>query len=357
MEEGYLAGLLGEGCGGLAGLGDLVGEAMVLKRVGREEWGRQRLRHLDGRAMEGRRGEVSWEKYLRGGERRLDAGQEVGSLAADGGYVCGGLHDGSIRVWSRSTLELERTLTGHRGAVRALLFVGGRLISGSYDRGIRVWDVASGRCEGVLEGHKDWVASLALCGSRLLSGSNDGTVRVWGMEGEASRWRCERTLDGHVAGVWCMVAWGDRAACGCGDGGIRVWSTETWALERTLQGHEGYVLGMAVSGRRLISSAVDGTMRVWSTETWECVQTVEAYPAGSRQYIRCLAVCGSTLVGGSSGSSSSGEVRVWDLETLRPLHTLVQSAADNDNVMSLVCDGREVWGAVGGQVVVWGRRG
>ena len=55
------------------------------------------------------------------------------------------------------------------------------------------------------------------------------------------------------------------------------------------------------------------------------------------------------------GSASEGqEVRVWDLETLRPLHTLRQPAGDD--VESLVWDGREVWGAVGSQVVVWGRR-
>ncbi len=136
-----------------------------------------------------------------------------------------------------------------------------------------------------------------------------------------------------------------------------MWSTETWALERTLQGHAGGVLGMAVSGRRLISSSNDLTVRVWSTETWECVQTVEVDPAGSRRCILSLAVCGSTLVGGSYSmfSSEEGEVRVWDLETLRPLHTLMQPAGAN--VRSLVCDRREVWGAVGGQVVVWGRRG
>jgi hypothetical protein len=51
-----------------------------------------------------------------------------------------------------------------------------------------------------------------------------------------------------------------------------------------------------------------------------------------------------------------GEVRVWDLETLRPLHTLVQLAGGPRHVESLVCDGREVLGAVGEQVVVWGRR-
>ena len=39
MEEGYLAGLLGDVCVELAGLEELVGEAVVLRRFGREVWG------------------------------------------------------------------------------------------------------------------------------------------------------------------------------------------------------------------------------------------------------------------------------------------------------------------------------
>ena len=145
-------------------------------------------------------------------------------------------------------------------------------------------------------------------------------------------------------------------ACGYVDGGIRVWSLETWGLERTLRGHEGCVYALVVSGGRLISSSDDGTVRAWSVETWGCVQTVEAYPAGSGQWIASLALCGSALGGGSAGSSASEEreVRVWDLETLRPQHTLRQPAGED--VESLVWDGREVWGAAGDQVVVWGRR-
>ena len=83
---------------------------------------------------------------------------------------------------------------------------------------------------------------------------------------------------------------------------------------------------------------------------------MEAYPAGSGQYIWSLAVCGSALVGGTySGSASEErEVRVWDLQTLLPLHTLRQPAGAD--VRSLGWDGKEVWGAVGSQVVVWGRR-
>ena len=107
-----------------------------------------------------------------------------------------------------------------------------------------------------------------------------------------------------------------------------MWSLETWGLERTLRGHEGRIWALVVNGGRLISSSEHGTVLVWSIETWGCVQTVEAYPAGSCQCIRSLAVCGSALVGGSVGGSASeeGEVRVWDLETLRPLHTLRQPA-------------------------------
>ena len=149
-------------------------------------------------------------------------------------------------------------------------------------------------------------------------------------------------------------------ACGCADGGIRAWSLETCGLERTLWGdNEEHVSALVVSGRRLISSSCDRMLRVWSTETWGCVQTVEAYPAGSRRYIDALAVCGwpATLAGGSNSGSGSvdHEVRVWDLETLRPLHTLRQPAGAD--VRSLVWDGREVWRAVGSQVAVWGRRG
>ena len=49
------------------------------------------------------------------------------------------------------------------------------------------------------------------------------------------------------------------------------------------------------------------------------------------------------------------EARVWDLETLEPLHTLRQPAGQH--VLGLASDGGEVWGAVGEDVVVWGRRG
>ena len=48
------------------------------------------------------------------------------------------------------------------------------------------------------------------------------------------------------------------------------------------------------------------------------------------------------------------EARVWDLETLEPLHTLKQPAGQD--VCELASDGGDVWAAGGKVVVVWGRR-
>ena len=97
-----------------------------------------------------------------------------------------------------------------------------------------------------------------------------------------------------------------------------------------------------MSGQRMMSCSLDRTVRVWSLDTWApaCVQTVEAYPAGSPQFIKRLAVSGSTLVGGSSSDldqeAEEHEVRVWDLETLQPLHTLSSSV----ELRMTVCSGK-----------------
>ena len=148
-------------------------------------------------------------------------------------------------------------------------------------------------------------------------------------------------------------------ASGSADKTIRVWDAGAGTHEQTLAGHEGAVVALVACGQRLISSSEDKTVKVWSMATWACMQTVQAYATGSAQFILSLAVSGATLVGGSWSDPHSRteeyEARVWDLETLEPLHTLRQAAGRS--VMGLACDGGEVWGAVGEDVVVWGRRG
>jgi hypothetical protein len=342
----------------LAGLDGLLLDALAVRCKPRSTWGAMKLRHLGARALVARRGGcVRWEDYTQAGggkpKVRLEAGQSVSCLTANELYICGGLSGGSIRVWSRSTLEQGRTLIGHIKAVKALLLCGGKLVSGSDDTGIKVWDVGSGRCETELTGPgpNNGVVALAAHGGKLYCGSA-GTVWVWPMEGKASTWACERTLNGDNR-TNCLVAWDRMVARGSSGSEISMWRTDTWQRTRTLRGHRDAVVSLVKSGPRLISSSVDGMLRAWSTETWACVQIVEVHADQYNQYCTTLALSGTTLVGLSSEAIS--ELRVWGLETLEPLHTLRQPAAIA--ARSLTSYDGEVYGAVGSEVVLWGRQG
>ena len=77
-------------------------------------------------------------------------------------------------------------------------------------------------------------------------------------------------------------------ASGPDDRTIRVWDVEAGTLEQTLAGHDAVVFALAACGQRLSSSSSDKTAKLWSMVTWACVQTVQAYAAGSAQFIhRC----------------------------------------------------------------------
>ena len=122
MDGKYLAAVAGGLLPTDVGLDGLLLDSYRLNTFPCHEWAQVKLRFLDASVLV-QRGKVIWEKYEEGGERRLAAGQWVYSVAACGGYVCGGLHDDSILVWSMSTLEQGRTLTGHTD--HSILRVGG----------------------------------------------------------------------------------------------------------------------------------------------------------------------------------------------------------------------------------------
>ncbi len=300
-----------------------------------------------------------------GGERRLEGhAGEVNAVVECGGRVCSGSSDGSILVWDRATLALERTLRGEGAAdpVSALAVWGGRLVSGhggARDGRLRVWDLDTGGCEQVLEGHTRRVWALAVCGARLVSGSEDKYIKVWAAPPGAPR-ACERTLPGHSDWVRSLAAWRGKVISGSGDDSIRVWDVATGALDATLAGHGGGVCGLVVLGDRLASASRDGTIRVWEVGTWAALRTVAAYPADAGQYPRCLAVGGGRLVSGSCARAGAGarrEVRVWrcaagaGLEALECERALPQPAGDNVSAVAAV--GEEVWAGVGRAVVVW----
>jgi WD40 repeat protein len=333
---------------------------------------------LGRKALEDRVGlGVRWEEYKEGGELRLGGhGDALREIVACGKWICIGHL--AIEVLSRASKERVRSFKAIYAEfepneytpnfVTALAAWESRLISGHKNGEVRVWNMATGECCQVRKGRYDDfpVAALAVCGSRLASGSDDGSIRVWAMVAGAP-WACERSLLVHPEehDVRSLAGWPDKVASGSSDGKIRVWDLGTGALDATLAGHEGGVNALVVHGDRLLSASDDGTIRAWALQTWALLQTVEACGRGT--YPCCLAVSGSKLVCGSCLDSNerypwdyddgfadiaSAEVRVWGLAELDLQQTLRQPA----DVNTLVAVDGEVWGCVGDELVVWGRR-
>jgi hypothetical protein len=92
------------------GLGGLVLESGLLKGMAVSLWASKVPRNLDAAVLVPRRGRgVKWAACAGGEEKRLAAGQLTYSVSVHGnGFVCAGLHDGSIRVWSRATLKKNK---------------------------------------------------------------------------------------------------------------------------------------------------------------------------------------------------------------------------------------------------------
>ena len=342
----------------------LISEASSVKLSSASDRVAGRFRLLGPKALVPRaRSGVQWARYVSGGERRLDGhtADAVSAVAECQGRMFSGSYGGSIRAWNRLTLSAERMLVEGGAAVLCLREWGGLLISGHGDGRVRVWDVLTGRCDRVLDGHSGDVFALGVSGSRLLTASEDQTINVWAM-GPQTLWECERTLLGHTNGVIALATWGECAVSGSNDRTMRVWSVASGRVEAVLCEHSDSVSALAVHEDCLYSASRDRTLRMWRAGTWELLRTVEVYGPGSTQYVYCLAACGPQLLSGSADDESGDsdedrpyEVRVWDPASLECQHTLPQPAGD-DVWCILACHG-EVWGGVGGQVVVWGREG
>jgi WD40 repeat protein len=246
-----------------------------------------------------------------------------------------------------------------------------------------VWDPATGACEGALTGHDSSVYALLVVGPRLVSGDVIGMVKVWRRSGEGAGggvaaemvgWECERTVRMEGGAVYALAAWGERSVC-CGmrDGRIRVWGLVDGAREAELQGHTGVVSALLVHGDRLYSTGLDGTIRAWACGTWAGLRTVEATGGhaggggGPGQFSCSLVASGGRRVSGSrrdedgdsdeaAGGRGVCEVRVWELETLGLQHVVAAGRVRcGEGVRCLARVGREVWGGVGEEAVVWGR--
>lgn len=218
----------------------------------------------------------------------------------DGRNIVSVGYDKTIRVWSATSGELERTLRGEIGAGPAGRYYAGALsggdkylaVAGWLGNGgaagaasayqIRVHDFASGAVKRLLSGHSDVVLALAFepRGQRLCSAGADGRVLLF----DADSGQQLGAFLGHSGRV-LSVAWSpDRnyLVTGGADRTVIVFNVNARTEVARFKGHEDGVTGVGFSadGRYVVSASADRSVRLWDAQSAKQVRILARLASG-----------------------------------------------------------------------------
>ncbi len=163
---------------------------------------------------------------------------------------------GELFLWTTSTGELVRKLTGHTGPLTGVSFhpKGNLIATSSWDRTIRLWDARTGDLRQSLAGHRDWVHHVAFSaeGERIATGGADGAIKIWDTASSQELW----TLRGHTKNVTCVTFSPDgcRLASSSSDQTVKIWDATANPEAITWRGAAGPVARIAFfpDGYRLL---------------------------------------------------------------------------------------------------------
>lgn len=249
----------------------------------------------------------------------------------DGTLLAGGSGDADIQLWETATGYARQTLTGHTLSIRSVAFSpdGALLASGSEDHTVRIWDVATGQLRQCLTSHCDWIYAVAFSpDGTLLASAGGHAIHLWDLQSLATDEAPRIILNGHTDKVLSLdfhpSVDGSAyiLASGAADQTVCLWRVDVMAnlptdapveLKEalyTLQPQNESVNAVAFSpdGKSLASGGQDGSVRLWDVQSGRPRHTLR----GHSNSIRTLAYAANhTLVSGGMDQT----IRLWETET------------------------------------------
>lgn len=197
-------------------------------------------------------------------------GVEIVVVTQDGQYLVSGGKDRTLKVWNLASGQIIHSI-GKSVTTLVITPDGQNIFSAGYDKNIDIWDLASGQ---LLRSVEDWgdVESLALTpsGDGIISGVEYG-LHIWG-------WPI--VLEGHRDRVQAIAATPDgyKIVSGSRDCTIKVWSYgSSGGFECSLEGHTKKVNAITITqdGKKAVSGSDDQSLKVWDLESGQLLQSME----------------------------------------------------------------------------------
>jgi WD40 repeat protein len=193
---------------------------------------------------------------------------------------------GTIRIWSASSGETNRTISTTGGDVQSLKLLKNQIhLAVGYGYPyfkIEIYNINDGSLVATLQGHTSNVFDmLQINESNLLISSGglfDNTVRIWNLTTNV----CKFTLSEHTKGVLALKQiTPEIVASASEDSTIKLWNIANGTLIRTLTGHTGPIvhsLDLMKNGHKLVSGGYeDESIKVWDWSTGEVLSTIQTY--------------------------------------------------------------------------------
>ena len=183
-----------------------------------------------------------------------------------------GSSDCSLIIWDvKAGYRPMRRLLEHTAGVLDVCFDDNHIVSCSKDATVCLWDRSTGQLLKKLSGHRGPVNAVQLRGNLVVSASGDGIAKLWNLTSGL----CIKEFPSKDRGMACVEFSPDARTilAGGNDQVIYQFDTSTGELVREMKGHEGLVrsLHLDSASGRVVSGSYDTSVKAYDMRTGKTI--------------------------------------------------------------------------------------
>jgi pre-mRNA-processing factor 19 len=281
------------------------------------------------------------------------------STATPGKFVTGG-NDKIVQVYDRGTDKVLGSLKGHSKKVTRVALVEREgepelVLSASADKTARVWahDSASGEYipKTTIRSHKGEVTGLSVhpLGTLAALGGRDGSYSLHDLRGSVSQLYFSPPAE---SALESLAFHPDGALLGAGtaNGTVLMYDVRAGELAAEMAPTNGAnainALGFSENGYQLLAPASESSVAIWDLRSQKAVHTIDLGAGFGVTSVGYDLSAKMLAIGGAGG------LRVFAHKTWEPVLALDGIGAVADFAWAGL--GKEIWGATGREVRIWG---